>query len=111
MFYIKEDGTIHLTRGDTARFSISVENELTQQEYIIGENDKLTLTVKKKVKDTEALLQKTALGVSLFHIKPEDTSSMSFGKYKYDVQLTTSTGDVYTIVEPTTFEILPEVTY
>lgn len=40
-----------------------------------------------------------------------DTNTLDFGKYKYDVQLTTESEEVYTIIEPSIFEILPEVTY
>lgn len=50
MLYVNSDGTIRLTRGDTA------------------------------------------------------------GKYLYDVELTTASGDVYTVIVPTTFEVLKEVT-
>lgn len=108
---ISDTGVIKLTRGDTARFSIGILNEISDSAYSISDNDQLTLTVKKKVKDEDVLMQKTITGATLFHIKPEDTSSLSFGKYVYDVQLTTSDGDVYTIVGPTTFELLAEVTY
>lgn len=111
MLSISDTGVIKLTRGDTARFSIVILNEISDSAYSISDNDQLTLTVKKKVKDEDVLMQKTITGSTLFHINPEDTSSLSFGKYVYDVQLTTSDGDVYTIVGPTTFELLAEVTY
>ena len=108
---ISDTGVIKLTRGDTARFSVGILNEISDSAYGISDNDQLTLTVKKKVKDEDALIQKTITGSTLFHIKPEDTSCLSFGKYVYDIQLTTTDGDVYTIVGPTTFELLAEVTY
>ena len=110
MLNISDTGVIKLTRGDTARFSVGILNEISDSAYGISDNDQLTLTVKKKVKDEDALIQKTITGATLFHIKPEDTSSLSFGKYVYDVQLTTAGGDVYTVIEPTSFEILSEVT-
>lgn len=109
MLYVLDDGTIKLTRGDTARIAITINN-LLNQEYSIGKEDSLTLTIKKKVKDVEPLLQKIVKGTTLFHIKPEDTNNCSFGKYVYDVQLTLSNGDVYTIIEPSSFVILSEVT-
>ena len=109
MLYVLDDGTIKLTRGDTARIAITINN-LLNQEYSIGKEDSLTLTIKKKVKDIEPLLQKIVKGTTLFHIKPEDTNDFSFGKYVYDVQLTLSNGDVYTIIEPSSFVILSEVT-
>lgn len=110
MFSILEDGTIRLTRGDTARFSVGAVNDLLGQSYELASDDQITFTVKKRVRDTAPLLQKTVLGYTVFHIKPTDTQSLSFGKYVYDVQITTANGDVYTIIEPTTFELLTEVT-
>lgn len=110
MLYI-EDNIIKLTRGDTAKFSVSVTNDLFGEDYVVSPEDKFTLTIKKRVKDEVYLLQKIVFGTTFFHIKPEDTQDFSFGKYVYDVQLNTSDGDVYTIIEPSTFEILSEVTY
>ena len=111
MLYIGNDGVVRLTRGDTARLSVSAINEVTNEPYIFEDGDTLTLTIKKSTKDTTPLVQKTITGSNIFSIDPADTSSLSFGNYKYDVELTTYGGDVYTIIEPTTFELLQEVTY
>lgn len=105
------DNTIKLTRGDTARFSIDITNDISESDYTFSKDDILNFTVKKRVKDEEPLIKKTSVGTTLFYIKPEDTNSMTFGKYVYDVQLTTVDGDVYTIIGPSTFELLTEVTY
>ena len=112
MLHIDEtSNTIQLTRGDTARFSVPIDNETSGEEYVLSDDDRITFTVKKRVKDETPLFQKTVFGTTLFHVKPEDTQGLSFGKYVYDIQLTTSDGDVYTVIEPSTFEILSEVTY
>ena len=111
MLYVLSDGTIQLTRGDTARLSVSITNDLTKESYKVEETDTLILTVKRSVKDDCALFQKRARGSTSFHIEPADTSGIPFGKYKYDVQLNKDNGDVYTIVKPSCFEIMPEVTY
>lgn len=111
MLYIDSDGTVQLTRGDTARLCVSIMNETDQTAYAIEAGDTLTLTVKKSTKDIEPSFQKVITGASTFHIEPQDTSGLAFGKYKYDVQLTTAGGDVYTVIVPTTFEILQEVTW
>lgn len=110
MLYINKDGTIKLTRGDTARITVSIYNEYNQNDYELDPEDTLRLTIKKTVRDTTPTVQKTIVGSKQFHIVPEDTNNLSFGKYLYDVELTTSSGDVYTIIEPTTFELLKEVT-
>lgn len=112
MLYVLEDGTIRLTRGDTARLIVSITNDLDEGAYELGENDTLTLSVRTNLKSTsEMCFQKTSIGSTSIQIDPADTSGLEFKKYVYDVQLTTHSGEVYTIVEPTTFEILPEVTY
>lgn len=110
MLYIRDDGTIRLTRGDTARLSVPIKNSSNDEEYTMQSGDNLYFTVKKSAKDVEPLLQKVVTGSNVFHIKPEDTKTFPFGKYKYDVQITTASGDVYTVIEPTTFEIMEEIT-
>lgn len=111
MLYILDDNTIKITRGDTAKLTISISNDLNSSNYVIGEHDTLVLTVKKSVKDPTCCFQKVIRGSNVFNIKPTDTNSLDFGKYKYDVQLTTESEEVYTIIEPSVFEILQEVTY
>lgn len=109
MLNVLEDGVIQLTRGDSAHLKVSVTKD-NGEAYEIQNGDLLTLSIKKTVKDDTALLTKTIIGTDTFHIKPNDTSSLNFGKYKYDVQLTTKDEDVYTVIPPSTFEILAEVT-
>ena len=110
MLEVSEDNSIRLTRGDTARFSVSITNDVNKQEYTMQEGDILTLSIKKSINDETLCLQLIAKGEASFYIKPKDTSALQFGKYIYDVQLTTAAGDVYTIIEPTTFELSKEVT-
>ena len=109
MLYI-DDKTIKLTRGDTARLTVPIINLANNGEYTMKSGDILYFTVKKTAKDSDFLFQKSVTGSNSIHIKPEDTADLSFGKYKYDVQLTTATGDVYTVIEPSTFEVMEEIT-
>ena len=109
MFSISNLGVISLTRGDTARITVNLMDDLDES-YEIRPDEVLVLTVKKTVKDTTALISKEITGSNMFHIEPKDTAELNFGSYVYDVQLTTSEGDVCTVVPPTTFEILTEVT-
>lgn len=109
MLYI-DDKIIKLTRGDTARLTVPIINLANNGEYTMESGDILYFTVKKTAKDTDFLFQKSVTGSNSIHIKPEDTADLSFGKYKYDVQLTTATGDVYTVIEPSTFEVMEEIT-
>lgn len=109
MLYI-DDKTIKLTRGDTARLTVPIINLANNGEYTMESGDILYFTVKKTAKDSDFLFQKSVTGSNSIHIRPEDTADLSFGKYKYDVQLTTATGDVYTVIEPSTFEVMEEIT-
>lgn len=109
MLQVFDDGKIALTRGDTAWLTVSVTND-TGAAYEIQNGDTLTLSLKKSVKDADIVMSKTVVGTDTFHIKPEDTAELAFRKYVYDVQLTTFDRDVFTVVPPSTFEILSEVT-
>lgn len=110
MLNVGTDSSIRLTRGDTARFSITINNLVSDEHYEIQSADRLTLSIKKKITDNAPSVQKTITGTNNFIIEPSDTSALEFGKYIYDVQLTTGSGDVYTVIPPTTFELLQEVT-
>lgn len=111
MLYVKDNGTIQLTRGDTARLDITIKNSLTEEVYDMTPDDILSFTIKKSVKDETALVHKESKGTNTFHIEPKDTAELSFRKYFYDVQLARANGDAYTVIVPTTFEIMKEVTY
>lgn len=110
MFKVYNDGSVELTRGDSAHLAVTITNDVDGSVYEIQPDDTLTLSMKKYVNDESPCLQKTIKGSNTFHLKPDDTRGLNFGKYKYDVQLTTAEGDVYTVLGPETFELLSEVT-
>ena len=106
MFEIK-DNQITLTRGDSAKMLI----ELTQAdgtEYPMQKGDVLTFTLRKKVESTGKLIEKIFNEKHIEFI-PEDTVDLDFGNYVYDVVLTTSAGEVYTVVSVSNFVIAKEV--
>lgn len=114
MLLVNEDGSIMLTRGDTAWLGVTIDhviNQETKESYEVKETDTLELSIKKRYKDDVPLVYKKITGPNAFHIEPKDTEGLKFGRYWYDVQLTTEYGDVITIIEPTTFEITKEVTH
>ena len=111
MLNIDSNGGIHLTRGDTARLQIYIENEADEEEYQITDNDVLRFTVRRSADDPVPAFRKTVKGSSTFHIEPKDTKRLSFGSYVYDVELTTPEDDVYTVIGPCSFEIMKEVTF
>lgn len=108
MLYI-EGNMIKLTRGDTAYLTVPIQIA-TGEEYSMQNGDTLTMSVKKSIKDETYAFQKISVGENTIHIEPADTEQLAFGKYKYDLQLTTTDGDIYTLIEVDTFELMPEVT-
>lgn len=108
MLYI-DGNNIKLTRGDTAYLTVPIKTALGE-DYVVQAGDALTLSVKKKSTDNNYVFQKVLDGSNTFHIEPQDTAGIEFGKYKYDIQLNTANGDVYTIIDVSTFTILEEVT-
>ena len=110
MLYIKSNNTIRLTRGDTAALTVSIVDDVNKQQYEMKITDVLKLSVKKDTHEADYCFQKVSTGKPNITIQPEDTKELDFGKYIYDVQLENSEGAVSTIIEPSTFEVLPEVT-
>ena len=87
MLIVSKSGEIKLTRGDNV----------------------LTFAVKKSYEDNELIIEKQITGSTTFHIEPKDTKGLAFGKYKYDVQITTAAGDNYTFIDKKDFIITEEV--
>ena len=104
-----ENTTIKLTRGDTAFLTIPLKKNLYET-YELAEGDVLRFTVKKKATNTTPLFQKELTGTNVFHIAPADTAALDFGKYVYDIELTTADGDVYTPIVGE-FHVMEEVTW
>ena len=109
MLFIDKNNNITLTRGDTAVINLTVMNEATGEPYEITDMDRVVLTVKTGTLARAVTFQK-ALRNGRFIIRPSDTETLEFGTYRYDVELTTPAGDVYTIIPPARFEVAEEVT-
>lgn len=106
----KIDGTnITITRGDTGIFSLNIKNA-SGQDYDFS-SDTVLLTVKANTYTSDKLIQKTVTYGENITIAPADTEHLNYGEYVYDVQLTTAGGIVDTIIQPSKFIVLPEVTF
>lgn len=108
MLIVSKYGEVKLTRGDTAWLAVELEDD-EGKVYEPRTDDTLTLTVKKDYNDPVPLIDKKVIGSKVFHIKPEDTKGLAFGKYKYDVQVTTADGENFTPIADKVFEITKEV--
>lgn len=109
MSYSINGTTITLTRGDTLYAYISI----TDQEgnpYTPTQGDSIRFAAKSKYIDNEVLILKDIpIETGVLKLEPEDTSSMSFGKYVYDIQLTRANGDVSTFIEKAQLVLTEEV--
>ena len=96
LFYVEEQA-IYLTRGDSAEVSIDLTTE-GGENYELGADDTLTLTVRKEPTATSAVIfAKSVTGSGVFTITPEDTRNAEVGQYSADIQLTTADGEVHTV--------------
>ena len=118
MFIIHDDNTFEIIRGDSANFDIYLpiyneEGEIIG-EYDLQPGDTLLFTVKKNTKTDEIIFQKAGQNIT---INPSDTEEVPYGKYVYDAELTYAieAGQeepfVDTVISPTEFRILDEVTF
>ena len=114
---------IYLSRGDTASPAIKIRSS-DGEYYRLGGTDILVFTVKKNLSDTSpALVKNTPREVPesvssdtiykyVFDISKNDTMSLDFGDYYYDVRLDYIDNSAdppivkrCTIVEPSLFKI------
>ena len=99
---------LSLTRGDNATFRVTLKS-LDGQPITLGENDELMFSVKKNAKSTEKLISIISDENGSFSIEPQHTSGLKFGTYRYDVQLTTYDGRVYTVIPVSIFKVCEEI--
>ena len=106
---------ISMTRGDTQFFTIKIVNE-KREKIPFNMGDTVYFTIKTATDTNRKTIQKVITDFNLdgeaeVEILPEDTRLLQFKDYVYDVQYTKSDGQVITIIKPSKFIILPEVTY
>ena len=108
MFKIdKKTNKIFLTKGDNAELTIDVIDSDGNARGIY-DDDVVVMTVRKHV-NSDVAITKTAIKNTISFI-PDDTKSLEAGQYRYDIQLTTFGGNIYTIIPDACFEIGVEVT-
>ena len=101
---------IVITKGDTAKFDISMVYGSDHIPYDIEEGDLFRFTVKKYIYDKESVLQKLIPAVEpILEIYPEDTNNLMFGEYHYNLEFLPSNEEVYTIIPDSVFMIRPKV--
>lgn len=85
---------ISITRGDSAQITLTIRDRVTGKLFVPGPDDRLTFTVKRELSDEAPLVVKTLdNGIvrreqeCILLLVPEDTASLPFGTYRYDVEL------------------------
>lgn len=99
---------LRMVRGDSDSIAVTIKGD-----YTLQQGDFVELTVRKDPYSPIVLHKRiTEFTDNTFTIgfSPEDTASLSFGDYVYDVQLTFG-GAVKTIIPPSRLTIGEEVTY
>lgn len=105
---------VEIIRGTSNQFDITI-SDVKQNLYILSSDEKILFGVKRKPTDAEYVFLKTVLasdgtdGVYPVMIDPADTEGLAFGKYWYDAGLE-SGEDYHNIIEPSVFEIKPNIT-
>ena len=100
---------IKLTRGDTAYLKIELTDE-NGNTFEPAEGDKVYFRLKKSALSSTLLLEKEVYtDTGTLELKPEDTASLDFGSYRYEIELVTEAGEHFTVIENAPIEINAEL--
>lgn len=100
---------IMLTRGDTAQILITLKDS-NGDNYVPQEGDVIRFAAKKNYSDETPVIEINVPVDTLYLvINPEDTKSLPFGEYKYDIQITRADGVIDTFIDRAEFWITEEV--
>lgn len=104
---------LNVPRGTSLSLGIQIQQN-DGSPYSVQSGDAVYFAVKKDV-NGDACINKTAAynaesNCFVVKLEPEDTSSLPFGRYWYDIGLQTEEGDFYTVIPATYFNILYAVT-
>lgn len=113
--YQIEGTTIRLTRGDS--LAIRLQLMRGDDEYTPQEGDSIQFGLKSKlnaartafVENTPLVEKAISTSDMMLRLDPEDTKSLPFGNYSYDVEVTLSDGKVDTVISNAYFILKPEV--
>ena len=108
---------ISFTRGDTKVIALDVMDDKGLS-YTPATNDILTMTVRDR-EEVEVIRKETGYGTDVMYkegglqitLRPEDTSSLPYGQYFYDIQVVLEDAYTQTIIPYSTMTLLQEVTY
>ena len=117
MGYSINGTTIKLTRGDTFYAQIGMKTA-AGQDYTPEQGDKIRFALKSKrmkpgntdyIERAPLILKTIPNDTCVLHLEPNDTKSLPFGEYDYDIELTYANGNVDTFIHDATLELTKEV--
>ena len=95
---------IYLTRGDSASLKLELK-DVSGNAYTPRTGDSIHFRLKKDV-NGDLLLDKTAnISTMTVELDPTDTDDLEFSMYRYEVELITSGGKHYTVIENMPFSV------
>lgn len=111
---IIEGTNIRMIRGDTEAINVNMQN--IQGDVVpFEEGDTVYFTVKTSTVVTEKILQKVVTtfvdGSAFIVLHPEETRELQERAYVYDIQVTRADGTVKTIIPPSQFVLMGDVTH
>ena len=106
--------TIKIVRGTTNVFSVAITDETTGEAYTLEEGETLRFGIKQLPTDTTYLVTKIFDtqgddGNYAFALNPDDTISLPFGAYWYDIGLQ-SGSNYFNVIPASSFEVTYNVT-
>lgn len=103
---LKIDNTdIYLTRGDSAMLELIITDE-EGHKWEPTSTDKVIFCLKRSAENPEPLLTiQAAESQTDIFIYPNDTKDLSFGVYIYDIHVQTTSGNIFTVIADSKFEI------
>lgn len=106
---------MELVRGDTGHYNFTRKDN--EGHAILATPLAIYFTVKMSYDDDNFVIQKTLSDMTMdetgewhFTLLPSDTATLPFEKYVYDIEVTASANEVYTIAKGS-FELLKEATW
>ena len=100
-----DNNEIYITRGDSGIVELALEKDGEPYDY---SEDTVVFSVKRRPCDLNPVIQKEVVNGRIT-ITPDDTDSLPFGMYFYDIKVNTAGGDIVTAIVPTNFTVGEEV--
>ena len=99
-----KNGNIYIKRGEGCTMKVCVK--VNGEPYKMQFADRIQLLVKRSMLDSEkSIIERTSIGSDVIRIKSADTANLVWGKYRYEVRLIKSDGDVHILIGPNDFNI------